>query len=252
MEHVIYSSMFDHLNHHQALRDEQHGFWQHRSCDTQLITTVHDFAQCLNQQVQCDMLLLDFSKAFDKVPHSRLFHKLQFYGIRGSLLPWVKNFLTDRSQQVVLDNKRSDSYNVLSGVPQGTVLAPLLFLIYINNLPLHVSSKVRLYADNVILYSNIYSMEDCHQLQFDLDSLAQWANKWIMSFNPTKYEFLRITNKINPIPFTYHINNSSIQEVIHAKYVGVVIDQHLNWSVYIKQVSNKATRINAFLYCNLY
>ena len=99
------------------------------------------------------MLLLDFCKVFDKVPHSRLFHR-QFYGIKGPLLFWIKNFLSDRSQ-VVLDNKQSDSCNVLSGVPQGTVLAPLLFLIYINDLPLHVLSKVRLYADDVILYTQI-------------------------------------------------------------------------------------------------
>jgi len=252
MEHVIYSGMFEHLNHHQVLRDEQHGFRQRRSCDTQLITTVHDFAQCLNQGGQCDVLLLDFSKAFDKVPHSRLFNKLQFYGIKGPLLAWIKTFLSDRSQQVVLDNKRSDSCNVLSGVPQGTVLAPLLFLVYINDLPLHVSCKVRLYADDVILYSNINSVEDCHQLQRDLDSLTQWANKWLMTFNPTKCEFLRITNKINIIPFTYHLDNYTIQEVTHAKYLGVVIDQHLNWNEHIKQVASKATKINAFLYRNLY
>ena len=108
MEHVIYSSMFEHLNRH-----EQHGFWQHRSCEIQLIITVNDFAQCLNQQ------------AFDKVPHSGLFHKLQFYGIEGPLLTWIKNFLSDRSQEVVLNNKQGDSCN--AGVPQGTVLAPLLF-----------------------------------------------------------------------------------------------------------------------------
>ena len=89
---------------------------------------------------------------------------------------------------------------MLSGIPQGTVLAPLLFLIYINDLPLHVSSKVRLYADDAILYSNIYSVEDCHQLDRDLDSLTQWAHKWLMTFNPIKSEFLRITNKINIIP----------------------------------------------------
>ena len=117
--------MFEHLNHHQALRDEQHGFRQHRSCEIHLITRVNDFAHCLNQQGQCGVLLLDFCKAFDKVPHSSLFHKLQFYGIKVPLLTWIKNFLSDRSQQVVLNNKQGDSCN--AGVPQGTVLAPLLF-----------------------------------------------------------------------------------------------------------------------------
>ena len=86
MEHIIYSSMFEHLNHHQALSDEQSGFQQHRSCETQLITLVHDFAQCLNQRGKCDVLLLDFCKAFDKVSHSRLFHKLQFLVLRTSFV----------------------------------------------------------------------------------------------------------------------------------------------------------------------
>ena len=252
MEHIVYSCLFDHLNHFQVLRDEQHGFRQHRSCETQLISTVHDFALCLNQRGQCDVLLLDFCKAFDKVPHSRLFSKLQFYGVQGSLLRWIKNFLTNRSHQVIIDNKRSDSCNVLSGVPQGTVLAPLLFLIYINDLPLHVSNKVRLYADDVILYSHIHSMDDCCILQKDLDSLTQWSHKWQMHFNPRKCEFLRITNKKNHISFNYHINDCSIQEVTHTKYLGVVLDQHLSWNDHIKQVASKATKVNAFLHRNLY
>ena len=252
MEHIIYSCMFDHLNHFQALRDEQHGFRRHRSCETQLISTVHDLAQCLNQRGQCDVLLLDFCKAFDKVPHCCLFNKLQFYGIQGSLLNWIKNFLTDRSQQVILDNKQSISCKVLSGVPQGTVLAPLLFLIYINDLPLHVSNKVRLYADDVILYSYIYSMDDCYKLQKDLDSLTMWSNKWQMFFNPRKCEFLRITNKKNFISFTYHINDCSIQEVTHAKYLGVVLDQHLSWNDHIKKTASKAIKVIGFLQRNLY
>jgi len=127
MDHVVYSSIFEHLNLHQALRNEQHGFRQHKICETQLISAVHDFAQILNQQGQCDVFLLDFCKAFDMVPHSHLFCKLNFYSIKGSLLTWIMNFLSDRSQQVVLDNQRSDLNNVISGLPQGTVLAPLPF-----------------------------------------------------------------------------------------------------------------------------
>ena len=148
------------------------------------------------------MLLLDFCKAFDEVPHCHLFSKLQFYGVQGSLWRWIKNFLTNHSHQVIIDNKRSDSCNVISGVPQGTVLAPLLFLIYCNDLPLHVSNKVRLYTDNVILYSYIYSMDDCCKLQKDLDSLAHWSHKWQMHIDARKCEFLRLTNKKNHIQLT--------------------------------------------------
>ena len=127
---------------------------------------------------------------------------------------WIKNFLTDRSQQVILDNKQSTSCNVLSGVPQGTMLAPLLFLIYINDLPLNVSnSKVRLYADDVILYSYIYSMDDCCNLQKDLDSLTMWSHKYQMFFNPRKCEFL-IRKTLLLINL---LNNSFLKKVLPIK-----------------------------------
>ena len=101
------------------------------SCESQPIATINDFAKCLNEKGQCDVLLLDFHKAFDKVPHARLFQKLHHYGIRGTLLFWIKSLLTNRSQYEILDNQKSHSTLVSSGVPQGTVLAPLLFLLYI-------------------------------------------------------------------------------------------------------------------------
>jgi len=252
LEHVIYSCIFEHLDRHQILTEQQHGFRQHRSCVTQLISTIHDFAQCLNDKRQCDVLLLDFCKAFDKVPFSRLFYKLYHYGIRGTLLIWIKNFLSNRSQRVILDNKQSSPTDVLSGVPQGTVLAPLLFLIFINDISVNVQSKIRLYADDVVLYRDIRSIEDCYVLQNDLDLLAQWSYKWQMMFNPKKCEFLRISNKSTFVLNTYYINNHPIKEVTHAKYLGVIIDQNLSWNEHIKQISSKATKVNAFLYRNLY
>ena len=174
---------------HQVLCDEQHGFCPNRSCETQLITTINDFAECLNQEGQCDVLFLDFSKAFDKVPHFRLCHKLYHYGIHGILLSWLQAFLHNRSQYVVVDDQKSHSTPVLSGVPQGTVLAPLLFLIYINDLPGCVYNKARLYADDVLLYSYINSQNDCANLQQNLNSLITWSHTWQMSFNPKNVNF---------------------------------------------------------------
>ena len=98
LEYIVYSSITKHLQYHEVLCDGQHGFRQKRSCESQLITTINDFAKCLNEKSQCDVLLLDFRKAFDKVPHARLFQKLHHYGIHGALLLWLKSFLTDRSQ----------------------------------------------------------------------------------------------------------------------------------------------------------
>ena len=119
-------------------------------------------------------MALDFTKAFDKVSHRCLYVKLDYYGIRGPTLDWIRNFLSGRTQQVILDGCVSDSLPVLSGVPQGTVLRPLLFLCFINDVPECVSSKIRLYADDILLYREIETREDCIKLQMDLDALQNW------------------------------------------------------------------------------
>ena len=129
LEHIIYSSIFCHLNEFNILCERQHGFQTGKSCETQLITTINDFANCLNENSQIDCILLDFSKAFDRVPHTRLCKKLSYYGIRGPLLLWIKHYLSNRYQRVIIDGTSSDPSVVISGVPQGTVLAPLLFYV---------------------------------------------------------------------------------------------------------------------------
>ena len=251
LEHIVYSVISKHLEHHHTLCDQQHGFRKRRSCETQLISTVNDLAECLNQRGQCDVLLLDFSKAFDKVSHSLLYHKLSHYGIQGSLLSWLASFLSHRSQYVILDNQKSDTTRVLSGVPQGTVLAPLLFLMYINDLPSFIHNKIKLYADDVLLYCRITSPSDCVKLQQDLNLLVHWANKWKMTFNILKCEFLRVTNQQNPILHTYYIESSPIKEVSCAKYLGVTIDNKLSFNQHIQSISSKANQVNAFIYRNL-
>ena len=168
---------------------------QKRSCDTQLIQTVHDLDKCLHDGEQIDAVLLDFSKAFDKVPHARLEAKLNYYGIRGNTLQWIKCLFSQRSQQVVLEGKTSASAPVTSGVPQGSVLGPLLFLCYINDLPSRVSSTPRLFTDECLLYRRINSPADAVILQQDLDRLQKWEAAWLMQFNPDKCEVIGITNR---------------------------------------------------------
>ena len=136
---------------------------------------------------------MDFSKAFDVVPHQRLLHKLDHYGIRGTTLNWIQNFLTNRTQKVVVDGSSSESARVRSGVPQGTVLGPLLFLTYINDLPSTVSSQVRLFADDCLLYRPIKCRAEQEQLQRDLSALQDWADRWGMCFNPSKCSVLRVS-----------------------------------------------------------
>ena len=252
LEHIIYSHIFSHLSQHNILCDEQHGFRHGRSCETQLLLTINDFAESLNNNGQTDAILLDFSKAFDKVSHQHLYHKLHHYGIRGNTLEWLKDCLTGRRQQILVNGEQSDVSQVTSGVPQGTVLAPLLFLCFINDLPKNILSTVRLYADDVILYTPINSKEDCYQLQKDLTILERWANKWKMAFNVKKCEFIRITHKKKPIFYHYTLYDTVVQEVTHTKYLGLTIDSKLSWSEHIRQITNRANSIKGFLQRNLH
>ena len=174
LEHI---HIYAHLNKCNILCDQQHGFCQGRSCETQLLLTVNDFAENLNRNEQTDGIFLNFSKGFDKVSHQHLLHKLHHYGIRGNLLDWIQHFVLLRSQTVVVEGQQSDSTRVTSGVPQGTVLAPLLFLCFINDLPDGILSKVKLYADDVLLYAAIHTEQDCQQLQRYLETLGKWAEE---------------------------------------------------------------------------
>jgi len=143
--------------------------------------------------------VLDFSKAFDKVPHKRLIYKLNYFGIRGPLSSWIESSLTNRSQFVVCEGKRCNPAKVTSGVPQGTVLGPLLFLLYVNDLPNKLKSSIRLLADDALLYGVVSSDVDSDQLQEDLKKLEVWQNKWQISFNPAKCKTICLpTKKVPP------------------------------------------------------
>ena len=197
LEHIIYSNIMDHLEKHEILNDIQHGFRQKRSCESQLITAINDFSKCLNHRGQIDSILLDFSKAFDKVDHKGLIVKLENNGISGNVLKWIEAFLFGRTQTVLVDGAESNEIAVRSGVPQGTVLGPLLFLIYINDININITpgTKLRLFADDSFLYREIKDTNDCKILQNDLETLQKWEKKWKMEFHPEKCQLLRITKK---------------------------------------------------------
>ena len=199
--------------------------------------------------------MLDFSKAFDKVDHKGLIMKLENLGIRGSLLSWISSFLFNREQVVLVDGRESEAKPVLSGVPQGTVLGPLFFLIYINDISKGLSkgTSLILFADDSLLYRQINSPEDCKILQNDLNTLQSWETKWKMEFHPHKCQFLRITNKKKHfIPFDYYIHNVKLNLTDSAKYLGVIIDEKLKWKQQYNHVFKKANKALAFLRRNLH
>ena len=177
MKHIIASNIVKHLDSHGLMYDLQHGFRERRSCETQLVSLVEDLARKSSQGKQTDLILLDFSKAFNKVGHSKLLMKLHSYGIRGSTQSWIKAFLSNREQKVVIEGEESDSVLVTSGVPQGSVLGPILFLVYINDLPQDIVSQVRLFADDTAIYLTLEDKGDSDTLQRDLDRLQEWESK---------------------------------------------------------------------------
>lgn len=251
LEHIVVTNILKHLDHYNILVDCQHGFRSKRSCETQLLTLSHELLNNLHSGVQTDMIILDFSKAFDKVPHKKLLRKLDNYGIRGNTWNWVSAFLSNRMQQVALDGEVSSQLPVVSGVPQGSVLGPLLFLIFINDLPASVTSKTRLFADDCILYRPILKQEDTVTLQNDLNNLAEWEKMWGMQFHPEKCNSLTVTRSQSTYKTSYILKGHTLESVETAKYLGVTISHDMNWDKHIHNITAKANKILGFLRRNL-
>ena len=240
-----------HYETHEILTDHQHGFRPGRSCETQLVITTNDIIKALDERKQVDAIILDFSKAFDRVPHHRLLAKLSHYGIKYKLLTWMENFLTKRSQRVVVDGESSDWIPVTSGVPQGTVLGPLLFLSFINDLPCGISSNIRLFADDCLLYRPISNTDDTKVLQNDLDTLHRWSQRWQMKFNVEKCNSMTFTLRRGPIKANYHMGTSLLSVVTETTYLGLTLTCKMSWSKHISGATARANRILGLLRRNL-
>ena len=171
MEHIIYRSIMQHLEHNNILYSKQHGFRKNHSCETQLLLTIEDSGKNLDEGYEVHLQVFDFSKVFDKVPHERLLSKLNYYGIQLKTLAWINSWLTERFQRVVVDGEASSFVKVTSGVPQGTVLGPLMLLWFINDIHENLDSTLRLFADDALLYRSINTMNGSVQSELVLVKL---------------------------------------------------------------------------------
>ena len=251
MEHIIASSLTKHFNQNDILYDLQHGFRERRSCETQLLQLIDDLARNMTEGKQTDLILLDFSKAFNKVNHLKLLYKLQVHGVQGRTLGWIESFLLGRSQTVVLNGESSDELAVLSGVPQGSVLGPILFLLYINDLSENLQSQVRLFADGTAVYLAVQGPDDSEKLQNDLNLLQEWEEKWDMEFNPSKCQVLHITRSRRPIRYNYTMHGQTLGSVEKARYLGVDIYSDLSFSHHIDRITTNAQKNLGFLKRNI-
>ena len=242
-----------HLDEYKLLSDRQHAFRKGHSCETQLTTVINDWAKILDNRGQVDTFILDFEKAFDTPPHELLKSKLFGYGIGGKTLKWIDSFLCFRQQRVVVNGVKSDWAPVLSGVPQGTVLGPLLFSLYINDISSDIESEIRLFADDCVCYREIKDEKDTMKLQRDIDRLGSWARKWGMRFHPVKCNMMQLTRKrIKKIHASYTLEGTNLENVESIKYLGVTITSDLRWNTHVSNVCTKANRTLGFLRRNLH
>ena len=195
---------------------------------------------------QTDLVLLDFSKAFDKGNHQKLLLNFHHHGIRGPSLKWIQAFFSGRTQTVVHENEKFDIVPVTSGVPQNSVLGPILFLIYINDLLDRTRSKIRLFADDTANYLAVSTLQDAQILQQDLDRLHKWELQWDMEFNPSKCVVIHVTRARTRVANEYLLHGQMLESVGGSKYFGVEISDNLSFNNHIQKICTSASRFLGF------
>ena len=208
-----------------------------------MLSCFDDWSKSRNKS-KSDVVFLDFSKAFDSVPHERLLFKLKRYDIDDSLLLWFRNFLTNRRQRVAIRGTYLSWAPVKSGIPQGTILGPILFLIYVNDISTKITSQIKLYADDTKLYREISDKTlDIQILQSDLTHLHECSNTWQLPFNSGKCEVIRITHARNKSVPSYTLAETCLESVDQIKDLGVTITKDLSWSQHVAIVVSKANKV---------
>ena len=239
-ESIVKDSIVEHLERHCLINSSQHGFMKGRSCLTNLLSFIETVTMSVDEGSPVDIVYLDFAKAFDKVPYQRLFKKLEAHGVSGFILNWIKDWLSSRRQKVCIGHADSEWRPVTSGVPQGSVLGPVLFLVYINDLDNNLISKIGKFADDTKLCKSINNLDDMKDLQNDLDSLHEWSVRWQMTFNTDKCIVMHVGSN-NP-KNKYVLGNQELKSSDKEKDLGVLMDSSLKFSEQCKAAVKSANR----------
>ncbi|XP_060710826.1 uncharacterized protein LOC132835701, partial [Hemiscyllium ocellatum] len=245
LERMVRDKIYEHLGRNNVIRDSQHGFVKGRSCLTNLIEFFEKVTKEVDEGKAVDVVYMDFSKAFDKVPHGRLMLKLRRYGIEDTLEVWIRNWLAGRRQRVVVDGLCSSWSAVTSGVPQGSVLGPLLFVIFINDLEEGLESWVSKFADDTKVGGVVDSEEGSGRLQRDIDKLQSWAEMWQMEFNVAKCEVVHFgrNNKM----MDYWANGRLLGSVDEQRDLGVHVHRSLKVATQVNSAVRKAYGVLGFI-----
>ena len=240
MERTIAEKVKKHLHEHNLLNEAQHGFRESRSTTTNLLSFWNTVTENLDRNEPVDVLYLDFAKAFDRVSHSLLVSKLKNFKIGGKLANWIKNWLSDRKQKVVINGEESDTTKVTSSVPQGSVLGPVLFSIFINDLPENVECETYMFADDTKCLRKVTSLNDCLKFQEEINRLYEWSEKWQMQFNADKCKILHFGH--NNKKFNYEMNGTIIQSSDQEKDLGILVSRDGKFNSHVDMVASKANR----------
>ena len=244
MESVIKDSLLNHLITNDLIFPSQHGFMPGRSCTTNLLEYLEEITSSVDDGQPVDVIYLDFAKAFDKVPHQRLKVVLEAHGIKGEVLQWICEWLNNRIQRVILDGEESDWVHVLSGVPQGSVLGPILFLVYINTLDTSVQATAPIkskFADDSKVGRQIKSQQDATELQLAIKQLETWADTWQMTFNASKCSVIHFG--YNNQNYEYEMYGEKLNSTNEEKDVGITINCDLKPSHHVKKAVNMANKV---------
>ena len=241
LERIIKKEIMKHIEENNILYKDQHGFVNRRSCLSNLLSTLEDITALYDQGYPVDEIFLDLRKAFDKVPHQRLLYKLKKLGLGGNILNWIESFLSARKQRVRVRRSYSQWTRVESGVPQGSVLGPILFILYINDLPDAIKSSCKIFADDTKLIKPVNNEDDAKALQQDLVSLQQWCDTWKLQFNPQKCHVLHIGK--NNIKHAYTINDQPVIAVDEEKDLGCMMDKSLKIETHVTYCIKKANKM---------
>ena len=257
LEKHIRQLMEDHLNETGQLSSNQWGFRSKRSTVSALVSVTYDWISVLENGDEVGAVFLDYSKAFDSVPHMPLITKLQKMCFNPLIVEWITDYLRQRVQYVVVNGKSSNVTAVSSGVPQGSVLGPILFIIYVNdllNIDVRTGNKIHLYADDVLLYKTISSSSDYEDLQRSIDCVSTWSYENFLNLNQTKCKFMLISRKRNPVLCLkpLQLNGVVLDSVQSFKYLGVMLTSDMSWSTHVSMVCSRARKILGVIYRQFY
>ena len=258
IERIIKTRIVKHLLDHNILCKTQHGFLKGRNCLTQLLKHIDTILNNFLKGLDTDSIYLDFSKAFDKVDHKTLLSKLHSYGIRGKLLSWIESYLSDRTQTVVVNGSHSYPAKVESGVPQGTVLGPILFLVYINDLHQCINhSIISHFADDTRILKAIGLASDVSLLQEDLQQAITWSQQNKMVLHEDKFELLchslQKSNHLHELPFSNQFyeyltpSGTTIQPCESVRDLGVLVTPQISWSPNINTIAENSRKLIAWV-----